>query len=194
MPKPAAIYPVDTIDANALASFFQTYNKAYEQIEQSLLLLDLSPNTPALLNELIDATQSIRGSLIQLGFSELQDLTQSLINLLEDINKGLVDFSPDISDIILSSINNIKIVIETLLDNNKPCVLLKRFNKICQTIEQISKTPPLQLDNVIKDALMLLDPQTEMIEPHISNADSLSHLYVNCLSSNLTRRPGLRPT
>jgi len=177
MPKPAAVYPVDTIDANALANFFQTFSKAYSEIEQSLLLLDLSPQSSPLLAELISTTESIHQSIKQLGFNELQDLSQSLINLLKDISKGLVDFDSDISDIILIAVNDIKVVIETIIDNKKPCVLLKRINKICQTIGQISKTPALQLHSVITDALMLLDPQTEIIEPHISAADSLNHLF-----------------
>lgn len=178
MSKSAAVYPVDTIDANALASFFQTFSQAYNEIEQSLLLLDLSPQSSSLLSELTNATQSIHQSLEELGFSELQSLSQSLLNLLADIDKGLVEFSPDVSDIILIIINDIKVIIETLIDdNNKPCVLLKRIDKICQTIGQISKTPPLQLHNVFTDALMLLDPQTEIIEPHITNADSLTHLF-----------------
>ncbi len=177
MPKPAAIYPVDTIDANALANFFLTFSKAYEEIEQALLLLDLSPHSSSSLTELINAVQSIQHSLEVLGLSELQELNQSLLGLLKNISKGLVEFSSEISDIILVAANDIKIVIEALLDNNKPCVLLKRISKICQTIDQLPQTPPLQLQNVYTDILMLLDPETEVIEPHISNVDSLTLLF-----------------
>ncbi len=177
MSKSTAVYHVDTIGADALAGFFQTFSSAYEQIEQALLLLDLSPNTPSLIDDLIQSTQLINQSLEQLSFDELQNLTHSLLGLLQDIKKGQIEFSSELSDIILITINDIKNIIETVIDSNKPCVLLKRIPKVCHAIEQISHTPPMQLHSAIKDTLMLLDPSTELIEPSISNTDSLKHLF-----------------
>ena len=177
MSKSTAVYHVDTIGADALAGFFQTFSSAYEQIEQALLLLDLSPNTPSLIDDLIQSTQLINQSLEQLSFDELQNLTHSLLGLLQDIKKGQIEFNSELSDIILITINDIKNIIETVIDSNKPCVLLKRIPKVCHAIEQISHTPPMQLHSAIKDTLMLLDPSTELIEPSISNTDSLKHLF-----------------
>ncbi len=177
MSKSTAVYHVDTIGADALAGFFQSFSSAYEQIEQALLLLDLEPNTPSLIDDLIQSTRLIDQSLEQLSFDELQNLTHSLLGLLQDIKKGQIEFSSELSDIILITINDIKTIIETVIDSNKPCVLLKRIPKVCHAIEQISHTPPMQLHSAIKDTLMLLDPSTELIEPSISNTDSLKHLF-----------------
>ena len=63
MSKSTAVYHVDTIGADALAGFFQSFSSAYEQIEQALLLLDLEPNTPSLIDDLIQSTRLIDQSL-----------------------------------------------------------------------------------------------------------------------------------
>ena len=177
MSKMSAVYQVDTVGADALAHFFQTYSSAYQQIEQALLMLELDADDKQQLTELDDAISRIKDALEHIGFNELICLTITLKNLIDAIMQDQVRFQSVISDITLLAVDDIKTILEKIIDGDERCVLLQRMPRVCETISTIIQVDDLHQDNVIKDALLLLDPTTEMLEPNISKSDSLAKLF-----------------
>ena len=170
-------YQVNTADASELARFFGVYSSAYSAIETPLLMLELDPGDESYLQELADAITSIQVALKNIGFLELAGLTQALIDLVISIKQERVQFQTLVSDIVLMGIDDVKFVIEKIIEGDERCVLLNRLQRIVKTINAIEEADMVYQDSVIKDALMLLDPSVEVIEPSISSADSLTRLF-----------------
>lgn len=170
-------YQVSTVDADSLASFFHAYTSAYQQIEQALLMLELDHHDISMLESIQQAVSRIRDALDKIGFRELLCLTQSMNHLVQSvIDKELV-YQPQVSDVILQSIDDIKTILERLIDGDQRCVLLTRMDRICATMESIRDADGLHQDNVIRDTLLLLDPSTEVLEPNVPDETYLTRLF-----------------
>jgi len=170
-------YQVDTVGADALSDFFEEFAIAYEKIEQSLLLLELNSSDEKLIFELVQAVSNIQTSLHKIGFEELECLTASIVDLLIEIQNKQLQFETVISDIILLAVDDIKTIMEKIIEGSKRCVLLERMPKVCESIHQITKVEGAQLYAVTKDALLLLDPSIEIIETAISSKASFESLF-----------------
>jgi len=177
MSKPTAAYQVDTIDADALAHFFKTFSGAYLHIEQALLMLELDSSNERFLGELQAAIQSIQQALETIGFNELLCLTSTLAGLVQSIRDKQVEFHTVVSDIVLLAVDDIKVILEKIIDGEQRCIMLERMPRVCATIRNIAEVDEFYQDAVIKDALLLLDPSTEILEPHISPSAALVDLF-----------------
>ena len=177
MSKTTAVYEVDTVDGDALAQFFRTFSGAYLHIEQALLMLELDAADERSLTELQSAIHSLQQALQAIGFNELLCLTTTLENLVQSIRAKQVEFHTVISDIVLLAVDDIKTVLEKIIDGETRCVLLERMPRVCATISNIAEVDPYYQDSVIKDALLLLDPSTEILEPNTAASASLIDLF-----------------
>ena len=168
----------EDIGASALSGFFASYSSAQQQIEQALLMLELSPEDDDQLKELQQGLLVIQQALPGIGLDSMQPLTQSLSNLLQAVRDKHLYFETVLSDLILLGVDDIKTVIEKIIDGDDGrCVLMTRFPKICEGIDAVSTADELSRNGVIKDALLLLDPSMEIIETSITNSDSLINLF-----------------
>lgn len=168
---------MDSLGAHALAGFFASFTSSQQQIEQSLLLLELAPDDKSLLLGLQQNIAVIQQSLLDIGLDNIPPLTTSLNRLVEEIRQDNIVFETVISDLILLAVDDIKKVIEKIIDGDDRCVLLERLPRICESIEAIAKAADISRDSVIKDALLLLDPSIEIIETTITVSDSLINLF-----------------
>ena len=176
MSKTAA-YEVDTIDADELTRFFKTYSKAYLYIEQALLMLELDATDQHQFVSLHSAINSIEQAIQDIGFNELICLTSTLNKMVDSISSGDIRYQTAISDILLLAVDDIKAILEKIIEGDQRCVLLDRMPRVCTTIDNIGQTDEYYRDSVIRDALLLLDPSTEILEPHISATASLQNLF-----------------
>jgi len=168
---------LENIAASTLAGFFVNFNSSQQQIEQSLLMLELSPNEEVLVVELQQGIDLIQKSLRDVGLEALQPMTVSLSGLLQQIRLKNLSFETVLSDLILLAIDDIKVVMEKIIDGEDRCVLLNRMPRICESIDAIGTADDISRSSVIKDALLLLDPSIEIIESSISQSDSLINLF-----------------
>ncbi len=166
------------IGVTALANFFVTFRDSQQQIERTLLNLELSPDDNITLIALQKDIAYIQLSLHDVGLESMQPLTVSLIGLLQDVREEKLAFESLLSDLILLAIEDIKLVIEKIIDGEDRCVLMSRLPRICESIDAIGNAEELNRQGVIKDALLLLDPSIEIIETSISTTDSLKNLFV----------------
>ena len=168
----------EDIDASALSGFFASYSSSQQQIEQALLMLELSPDDEKQLKELQQGLLVIQQALPGISLSSMQPLTQSLSGLLQAVREKRLHFETVLSDLILLAVDDIKKVIEKIIDgDDERCVLMTRFPKICEGIDAISTADESSRNSVIKDALLLLDPSMEIIETAITNNDTLINLF-----------------
>ncbi len=170
-------YQVDTVDADALMGFFQQFSLSYQDIEQSLLMLELDATDMDVIDELVTAIHAIQQALHKIEFNELEKLINSLLVLLQSIRNQVLQFETVISDIILLVVDDIKTVLEKIIDGSERCVILERVPKVCKALEQIPNTDALHRDGVIKDVLMMLDPSTEIMEQSELASDYLARLF-----------------
>jgi len=179
MLKFSPVYEASTLSIDGLASFFETFSEASLEIEQSLLMLELNSNDANCIAELANAINAIHAAIHKIEFHELCDLTQSLIDMLWSVKTKELRFETVLSDVILLAINDVKTIVEAMLESSERCVLLDRLPQVCNAIHQIAKVDDMHLNSATKDALLLLDPTMEIIEPHITTSDSLVNLFQN---------------
>ncbi len=177
MSKNNSIDQLDAISASTLASFFVNFTSSQRQMEQSLLMLEMSPHDNELILELQQGVELIQQSLQDVGLENIEPLTVSLNGLLQQVILKNLTFETLLSDLILLAVNDIKIVMEKIIDGEDRCVLLTRMPRICESIDAIGTADELNRDTVIRDALLLLDPSIEIIETSISRSDSLINLF-----------------
>ncbi|VAW63193.1 hypothetical protein MNBD_GAMMA11-2310 [hydrothermal vent metagenome] len=167
----------EIISAPALAGFFVGFNTSQQQIEQALLMLELSPDDDILLHELQENIVSIQKSLERIGFDQISPLTASLNKLLQAIRLNQLVFETLLSDLVLLAVDDIKMIIEKFIDGADRCVLMSRLPGICESIGAIAEADEMHLNSVIRDALLLLDPGMEIIETSITQSDTLINLF-----------------
>ena len=177
MSKNNSVHQLEAIGASALAGFFANFISSQQQIEQSLLMLEMSPQDDDLIVELQQGINLIQQSLKGVGLEKIEPLTISLQGLLQQIKLKNLIFETLLSDLILLAIDDIKIVMEKMIDAEDRCVIVARMTRICESIDSISTVDELSRNTVIKDALLLLDPSMEIIETNISDNDSLINLF-----------------
>lgn len=168
-----------SLSVDELASFFETISAANLEIEQALLMLELDAEDVYCIADLANAINTIHAALHQIKFHELCKLTQSLIDMLWSIRTKELRFETVLSDVILLAINDIKTVVEAILESKERCVLMDRLPKVCSAIDLIAKVDDMNLESATRDALLLLDPTMEIIEPNISDSDALNNLFRN---------------
>jgi len=177
MSKHNANQQLESIGANALAKFFVSFSSSKQRIEQSILMLEMSPEEDALVKDLQQEISFIQQSLKDVGLEKIEPLTASLNSLLQQVQLKHLHFETVISDLILLAINDIKVVMEKIIDGEDRCVLLNRLPRICESIDAIGTANERSRSGIIKDALLLLDPSIEIIETSISRSDSLINLF-----------------
>lgn len=178
-------YEVDNLDAAALMGFFQHFSSAYQQIEQSLLMLEIDPADMQEINALMSSMDEIGQSLQDIGFDELASLTQSLNQLLQAVHQDKLQFETVISDIILLAVSDIKVVLEKIIDGTEQCVMLERLPRVCDALALIGKTDASHREQVIRDTLLLLDPTTEILIQDDSESNYLANLFNNTIPDKI---------
>jgi len=177
MSKHNSYSQLKSVSASTLAGFFVNFSASHQQIEQSILLLEMSPDDTSLIIELQQGINLIEQSLQTVGLEKIQPLMLSLHDLLEQIKLKEIAFETVLSDLILLAINDIKVVMEKMIDGEDRCVLLNRLPRICESIDAIGNADERARSGAIKDALLLLDPSIEIIETSISRSDTLVNLF-----------------
>ena len=101
------------LDQEILSDFISEAREHLETIEPNLLELEKNPSNAALLNDIFRPIHSLKGASGFLNLSKMNHLAHRAENVLDELRKGTIHNSPDIMDIILSSTD----VLRQLLDN-----------------------------------------------------------------------------
>ncbi len=83
-----------------------------EQLDQDLVALEERPDDLDLLNRIFRAAHTIKGSSGFLGFTQISQLTHHMEDVLNKLRKGEMVVTPTIMDVILESVDKLKLLLD----------------------------------------------------------------------------------
>ena len=101
----------DYLDLNneeLLKDFFAEAEQQVENLESNILVIENDPTNHEAVDEIFRAAHTLKGGSATVEMTELSTFTHVVEDLLDELRSGTVDISGDVIDILLSSIDVIK--------------------------------------------------------------------------------------
>lgn len=105
-------------DPELFADFITEAKEHLETIEPNLLELEKAPDNLALLNDIFRPMHSLKGASGFLGLNRINHLAHKSENILDELRKGTIQVTSEIMDVILSSTDALRQMIENLESSN----------------------------------------------------------------------------
>lgn len=104
----------DFMDDELFADFIIEAKEHLETIEPNLLELEKAPDNLGLLNEIFRPMHSLKGASGFLGLNRINQLAHKSENILDELRKGSMVVTAEIMDVILSSTDALRQMIDNL--------------------------------------------------------------------------------
>ena len=101
----------DYLDLNneeLLKDFFAEAEQQVENLESNILVIENDPTNHEAVDEIFRAAHTLKGGSATVEMTELSGFTHAVEDLLDELRSGTVDITGDVVDILLSSIDIIK--------------------------------------------------------------------------------------
>ncbi|SBV92919.1 CheA signal transduction histidine kinase [uncultured delta proteobacterium] len=108
----------DFMDPEIFADFIIEAREHLETIEPNLLELEKTPDNLGLLNEIFRPMHSLKGASGFLGLNKMNRLAHKAENILDELRKGTMSVTSEIMDVILTSTDALRQMIESLESSN----------------------------------------------------------------------------
>ncbi len=108
----------DFMDPEIFSDFIIEAKEHLETIEPNLLELEKAPDNLGLLNEIFRPMHSLKGASGFLGLNKMNGLAHKAENILDELRKGTMAVNSDIMDVILSSTDALRQMIDSLEQNS----------------------------------------------------------------------------
>ncbi len=95
-----------------IQEFLIESSELLEQLDQDLVTLEERPDDLELLNRIFRAAHTIKGSSGFLGFTQISQLTHHMEDVLNKLRKGEMVVTPTIMDVILESVDKLKLLLD----------------------------------------------------------------------------------
>lgn len=105
-------------DPELIADFIAEAKEHLETIEPNLLELEKTPDNLALLNDIFRPMHSLKGASGFLGLNKINHLAHKSENILDELRKGAMQVTSEIMDVILSSTDALRQMIDNLESTN----------------------------------------------------------------------------
>ncbi len=105
----------DYLDINneeLLKDFFSEAEQQVEMLESNILVIEQNPEDSAAVDEIFRAAHTLKGGSATVEMGELRDFTHAMEDLLDEIRGGRVGINESVIDILLKSIDIIKLMLE----------------------------------------------------------------------------------
>ena len=110
-----------------------------EEMDQDLVELENNPDDLELLNKIFRVAHTVKGSGSFLNFDKLTHLTHHMEAVLDKARKGELKITPDIMDVILSSVDAMKAILEYIRDNGNDSAPDVDVEPIVKKLDAITK-------------------------------------------------------
>ncbi|EAH6039488.1 response regulator [Campylobacter coli] len=110
-----------------------------EQIDHDLVELETNPEDLELLNRIFRVAHTVKGSSSFLNFDVLTKLTHHMEDVLNKARHGELKITPDIMDVVLESIDRMKILLNSIRDNGNDTAIGMDIEPICVKLTAISE-------------------------------------------------------
>ncbi len=105
----------DYLDPNneeLLKDFFAEAEQQVEQLESNILVIESNPTNREAIDEIFRAAHTLKGGSATVEMNELSHFTHSVEDVLDEIRSDHIKIDEDVIDILLSSIDVIKAMLE----------------------------------------------------------------------------------
>ena len=106
----------DYFDANneeLLNDFFAEAEQQVDTLESNILVIESDPSNHDAIDEIFRAAHTLKGGSATVEMTELATFCHDVEDLLDALRGGLVDVSEPIVDVLLTSIDTIKSMLES---------------------------------------------------------------------------------
>lgn len=143
-------------------------------LDANLVKLETAPDDLDLLNEIFRAAHTVKGTSSFLGFEQVTDLTHKMEDILNKLRKSELKVTPEIMDILLESLDILKILLENVREQNGEEVNLDNIIArliACQSVSEA--TLPEEVDEA-GDDMVTEEANQPVAEDAPAPADRLS--------------------
>jgi len=98
--------------------FLVEADELIESLDTNLVKLETSPDDLDLLNEIFRAAHTVKGTSSFLGFEQVTELTHKMEDILNKLRRSELKVTPEIMDLLLESLDLLKILLENVRQGN----------------------------------------------------------------------------
>ncbi len=95
-----------------IGDFIIEADELIESLDNNLVKLESTPKDLDLLNEIFRAAHTIKGTSSFLGLDQVSELTHKMEDILNRLRKAEMHITADIMDILLESVDNLKVLLD----------------------------------------------------------------------------------
>jgi len=107
-----------------IGDFLVEADELIASLDTNLVMLETSPKDLDLLNEIFRAAHTVKGTSSFLGFEQVTDLTHKMEDVLNKLRKSELKVTPGIMDILLESVDILKVLMDHVREQNEEKVNL----------------------------------------------------------------------
>ncbi|MEE9441156.1 MAG: chemotaxis protein CheA [candidate division Zixibacteria bacterium] len=102
-----------------IVDFLVEADELVNSLDNNLVKLEETPEDPDLLNEIFRAAHTIKGTSGFLSLDDITSLTHKMEDVLNKMRKGTLKVNGNIMDVLLESVDNLKILLQDVSDHKK---------------------------------------------------------------------------
>lgn len=156
------IFQHEDLDEDILTDLLEEINELYEASEQTLIELELKPHDNELQRALFRSIHTIKGDLGLVSFTPLIPLLQHVEDLLDFLRKGQIEYTSNMSDLVLLTMDRVKIFVQSSINDGKAEYDDVLFSKLVEQIMRITPENSAQHEKLLAEAVLLLDPSLDL--------------------------------
>ena len=177
------IFKHEELDGDILHDLMEEINELYEASEQTLIELELTPKDNELQRALFRSVHTIKGDLGLVAFTPMISLLQHLEDLLDLLRKGEIEYTSNMSDLVLLSMDKIKVFVESCLHNGQAEYDGELNAAVIQIITEITVHNQPRHEGLFAKAVNLIDPSRQLKQ----DDDAPEQVAVNVTRSGIPK-------
>ncbi|MFT6896727.1 MAG: HD-GYP domain-containing protein (c-di-GMP phosphodiesterase class II) [Paraglaciecola sp.] len=151
----------EDLDDDILNDLLEEINELYEASEQTLIELEIKPQDNELQRSLFRSIHTIKGDLGLVNFSPMIPLLQHVEDLLDLLRKGQINYTSNMSDLVLLTMDRVKIFVESCIQNGHAEYDEVLFSHLVAQISKINPANNDQHEKILAETVLLLDPSLD---------------------------------
>ncbi|MCP4683887.1 MAG: chemotaxis protein CheA [bacterium] len=101
-----------------IEDFLVEADELIASLDTNLVTLETAPDDLDLLNEIFRAAHTVKGTSSFLGFEQVTDLTHKMEDILNKLRKSELKVTPRIMDLLLESVDILKVLLDNVREQN----------------------------------------------------------------------------
>ncbi|HLV48320.1 MAG TPA: HD domain-containing phosphohydrolase [Aliidiomarina sp.] len=174
-----ARFQVTDIEADVFADLLDELQELYERCESNLIELEHSPEDKELHRSLFRAVHTIKGDLGLLSITPLIQFLGNIENCLSLLRDGEILFNAVLSDLLLVSLEKVNNFIRECHAHGAFNYDKQQFERVEALLARVHAGNPEQHEQIIRSALLTLDPSLVLSDGGESSAPDMAPPTVN---------------